>query len=231
VARRIVFELHGRAWCLKESKRRPTIGPAEIGNLVELLKETEDRPDLRLVEKCQDGDAAAFDELVHRYKNRVYNVAYRFLGNHEDAQDVAQETFIRAYKGIQSFKGAAKVSTWLHSIAGNLAKNRLRDSHRREGNKETSIKALAEKPAHDPFADDGPAPDEMAQKSELDDALQRCLGELPEHYRMAFVLRTFDGLTYEEIADTMDCPLGTVKSRLNQARTLLRDRLKELALI
>ncbi len=198
---------------------------------MELLKEIEDRPDQGLLERCQDGDTDAFDELVNRYKNRVYNVAYRFLGNHEDAQDVAQEVFIRAYKGIQKFKGAAKVSTWLHSITGNLAKNRIRDSRRKGRDQGTSIEALVERSVHEPFADHGPTPDEAAQKGELDEVLQRCLGELPEHYRMAFVLRTFDGLSYEEIADAMDCPPGTVKSRLNQARTLLRDRLKELALI
>lgn len=198
---------------------------------MELLEEVEDRPDLRLVEKCQDGDAAAFEELVHRYKNRVYNVAYRFLGNHEDAQDVAQEVFIRAYKGIRTFKGTAKVSTWLHSITGNLAKNRIRDSHRKGRGQGTSIEALMEKPAHEPFADGGPTPEDSARKAELDGALQQCLGELPEHYRMAFVLRTFDGLSYAEIADAMDCPPGTVKSRLNQARALLRDRLEELDLL
>jgi RNA polymerase sigma-70 factor (ECF subfamily) len=211
--------------------RGPDAGAAERICLVELLKEIENRPDHGLVERCQDGDAAAFDELVNRYKNRVYNVAYRFLGNHEDAQDVAQEVFIRAYKGIQKFKGAAKVSTWLHSITGNLAKNRIRDSRRKGRDQGTSIEALVEKSVHDSLADDGPTPDQTAQKGELDEVLQQCLGELPEHYRMAFVLRTFDGLSYEEIADAMDCPPGTVKSRLNQARTLLRDRLKELALI
>ena len=98
---------------------------------MELLKVEERDADVALLEQCRSGDSSAFDELVRRYKDRVYNVAYRFLGNHEDAQDVAQEVFVRAYRGIEGFKGDSKVYTWLYSIAGNLARNKLRDSKRK----------------------------------------------------------------------------------------------------
>lgn len=198
-----------------------------------LLKEAREQTDSVLVRECQNGDATAFGELVTRYKDRIYNVAYRFLGNHEDAQEVAQEVFIRAYDGIQGFRGRAKVYTWLYSIAGNLARNRLRDGSRKGRNKGTSLEGLqAAAPGIAELATTGgPTPEEMARARELDAALQDCLAELPEHYRMTFVLRTFEKLTYDEIADAMGCPKGTVKSRLNQARIMLHEQLEMRALL
>lgn len=193
-----------------------------------LLKETCDRSDAMLVERSRGGDAAAFDEVVLRYKDRVYNVAYRLLGRHEDALDVAQEVFVRAYSGIGAFRGDAKLSTWLHSIACNLARNRLRDAGRRGRDKGTSLEALeaaAPSVAQAALATRD-TPRDAAQRRELDEVLQRCLDELPEAYRSVFVLRTFENLSYEEIAEAAGCPAGTVKSRLNQARRLLRDRLQ-----
>lgn len=198
-----------------------------------LLKEESEQRDSVLVEECRNGDADAFGELVTRYKDRIYNVAYRFLGNHEDAQDVAQEVFVRAYHGIHGFKGRAKVYTWLYSIAGNLARNRLRDGSRKGRDKGTSLEALEEAApgVAQRVTAGGFTPEEVARGRELDDALQQCLEELPEHYRMAFVLRTFEKLSYDEIADAMGCPKGTVKSRLNQARSMLHERLEARALI
>jgi RNA polymerase sigma-70 factor (ECF subfamily) len=200
---------------------------------VVLLREARGQSDAGLVAECQQGDTSAFDELVRRYKDRVYHVVYRFLGNHEDALDVSQEVFVRAYGGIQGFKGSAKVYTWLHSIAANLARNRLRDGSRKGRNQGMSLDALAE--AAPDMAQDAAStqqnPRDLAQKHELDAMLQQCLEELPDHYRMAFILRTFEDLSYEEIADIMGCPPGTVKSRLNQARKLLRERLESLAVV
>ena len=194
-----------------------------------LLEEERRREDVSLVEGCRNGDPDAFEELVRRYQDRVYNVAYRFLGNHEDAQDVAQEVFIRAYKGIRGFKGASKVYTWLYSIAGKLARNKIRDSKRKGRDRGASLEALeAEIGA---IGDDDRRPDRAAREHEMEALLQECLDELPDHYRMTFVLRTFDDLSYDEIADVMGCPPGTVKSRLNQARGLLRERLLKLEIV
>ena len=92
-----------------------------------VVQEKDPSSDTALVEDCKNGTPAAFDELVRRYKDRVYNVVYRFLGNHEDAQDVAQETFIKAYLGIRQFEGRSRVYTWLYSIAGNLARKKLHE--------------------------------------------------------------------------------------------------------
>ena len=192
-----------------------------------LLKEARASSDAQLVEECRSGDTSAFDEIVHRYKDRIYNVVYRFVGNHEDAQDIAQEVFVRAYRGVDCFRGSAQVYTWLYSIAANLARNRLRDSRRKGRDMGTSLEAMKR-----PLAADGAhTPRAQAQHHELDETLQGCLNDLPEHYRMAFVLRVFEDLSYDEIAQTMGCPKGTVKSRINQARKLLRERLESLALV
>lgn len=199
-----------------------------------LLREAKEHTDVILVEECRNGDASAFEELVRRYKDRIYNVAYRYLGNHEDAQDVAQDVFIRAYRGIREFKGKAKVYTWLYSIAGNLARNKLRDGHRKGRDMGTSLEALEESApavARRALGRSSGTPEDAARQHEMDELLQRCLEELPEHYRMAFVLRTFEDLSYDEIADAMGCPAGTVKSRLNQARVLLQQRLRELEIV
>ena len=189
-----------------------------------LLKESSSPTDAGLVEEFRRGDGAAFDELVRRYKDRLYNVVYRYLGNHEDARDVVQEVFIRAHSGLHAFKGQSMVCTWLHSIAANLARNRVRDLSRRGRNKGLSLEALQERAAgRRQFAADGESPSGAAQRRELEEALTHCLEDLPDSYRMAFILRTFDNLSYGDIAEAVGCPAGTVKSRLNQARRRLRD--------
>ncbi|MBI5093314.1 MAG: sigma-70 family RNA polymerase sigma factor [Candidatus Hydrogenedentes bacterium] len=199
-----------------------------------LLREARGRSDVGLLDECRNGDPSAFDELVRRHKDRIYNVLYRFLGNREDALDVSQEVFVRAYRGVAGFRGGAQVYTWLYSIAANLARNRLRDSGRKGRNMSTSLEALetaAPGVAQLASADSADSPRAVAEQHETDALLQRCLDELPDHYRMTFVLRTVEDLSYEEIADVMGCPVGTVKSRLNQARALLRDRLRELGVL
>ncbi len=195
-----------------------------------LLKEAREHSDVRLVRACQDGDRSAFDELVRRYKDRVYNVVYRFLGNHEDALDVCQEAFVRAYRRLDAFEGRAQVYTWLYSIAANLARNRLRDMGRKGRNKGTSLEAIEER-GSGVLPDRNASPRDEAMGHELEAALQGCLEELPEHCRMVFVLRTSEDLSYGEISQVVGCPVGTVKSRLNQARRLLKERLTELAII
>jgi len=182
-----------------------------------------------LVERIRTGDTAAFEVLVNRYQHRVYNVVYRYLGNHEDARDVAQEVFIRAFRGANSFRGHAKVYTWLYSIAANLSRNRLRDSQRKGRNRSVSLEALREEAPSiaEAFTADGDSPRSNAQHRELREGLRLCLEALPDSFRMAFVLRVTDELSYEDIAISVGVPQGTVKSRLNQARKRLRDCLSQ----
>ncbi len=189
-----------------------------------LLKEARSRSDADLVEQCQAGDDAAFDELVRRYKDRIYGVVFRFLGNRDDALDVAQEAFVRAYRGIHGYAGQASVSTWFFTIAANLARNRLRDQHRKGRDKSASLEATAD--GGSGIATTRETPRSLAQRRELEESLDACLDALPEAQRLVFVLRVFDGLRYEEIAACAGCAEGTVKSRLNQARRRLGDCLK-----
>lgn len=198
-----------------------------------LFSEAKQQSDEALVAACQHGDATAFDEIVRRYKDRVYNVVYRFLGRHEDAADVAQEAFIRAYRGIGAFEGKAGVYTWLYRIAANLARNRLRDRTRKGRDKGVSLEAMAQaQPGAGQLAAAHAAnPREAAQGRELEGVLEQCLDALPDACREVFVLRVLEQLSYAEIAEVVQCPPGTVKSRLNQARRLLRQALEQRALI
>lgn len=188
-----------------------------------MLKEAREQADAGLVEHSLRGDPGAFDELVRRYKDRVYGVIYRYVGNHEDAMDLSQEVFVRAYRGLTSYRGQAQVCTWLFSIAANVARNKLRDGGRKGRDRATSLEGLQEAA---PVAAAAAVatlltPRDAASKGELDAALEACLGNLPEHYRLTFCLKTFDGLRYEEIAVAVGCPAGTVKSRINEARRRL----------
>jgi len=202
------------------------------GNCMELLTE-QDSTEAALLDSCKSGDPEAFETLVNTYKDRVYNMAYRYLGRHEDAQDVTQETFVRAFKGIHDFEGRSQVFTWLYSIAGNLARNHVRDRSRKGRDKTVSLEQLSEKAPGlaQQFSATVDSPDALAAAHELRDTLQRCVEELPDHYRLVFVLRTYEGLSYDEIAEAVNCPPGTVKSRLNQARVQLRNRLKTLSVL
>jgi len=195
---------------------------------VVLTKELEGPSDAALVAACRDGDRTAFDTLVRRYKDRIYNLLYRLLGNHEDAMDLGQEVFLRAYRGLHGFQSQSQVFTWLYSIAINLARNHVRNRGRKGRNRAMSLDALEERVPG--FAqgttEERASPRAMAEFGEIKDALDACLAELAEHYRVVFVLRVFDDLSYEAIAGIAECPPGTVKSRLNQSRKLLRDCLK-----
>lgn len=171
-----------------------------------------------LVERLQSGEARAFEELVIAYQHRVFGVAVRMLGNAAEAEEVAQDVFLRVHRGIVSFKGEAKLSTWLYAIASRLCLTRLAGGERRrERRGEETLDRLAE-PGADPSAD--------MERSELDAALHRAIAELPEERRIVVVLRDLEGLTYEEIAAALDLPLGTVRSRLHRARMDLKDKLE-----
>lgn len=189
--------------------------------------------DLALVKACQQGDMEAFDALVLRYKDRLYNVVYRFLGHREDAQDVVQECFVRAYRSLESFKGESTFYTWLYRIATNLARNAIRDRGRKGRDQGMSLEKLQDEAPNiaQRATQSNQRPDVLAQENELNESLQACIEELPEQYRMVFVLRTMDGLRYNEIAAVLECPRGTVKSRLNQARRLLREALRAQGLV
>jgi RNA polymerase sigma-70 factor (ECF subfamily) len=184
--------------------------------------------DAELVARAQQGDMAAFDGLVDRYKDRLYRVVYGYLGHREDALDICQEAFVRAWRGLDGFRGDAGAYTWLYRIATNAARNRLRDRSRKGRDRGASLEALSPA-ARLRMESDTARPDsprDHAEERETAAALEGCLEALPEHLRMAFVLRVYDEAAYDAIGRVLECPVGTVKSRLNEARRRLRDCLK-----
>lgn len=189
------------------------------GHAIERRSELRDMGDSELVQAFIDGEERAFGELVGRYDNRLLNFVYRTVGDRERAQDLVQETFVRVYRHIERFDQTKKFSTWIYTIAGNLAKNELRNRSRNPLVLFQAIKKNWDSD-HRPleWEDTAYKPDDLYRKRFLKEKVEAAVQELPEHHRVVFVLRELEGKTYEEIADITGCNLGTVKSRLNRAR-------------
>jgi RNA polymerase sigma-70 factor (ECF subfamily) len=170
------------------------------------------------LDRLRAGDAPAFEELVMTYQHRVFGVALRMLGNRAEAEEVAQEAFVRAHRALGDFRGDAKLSTWLYAITSRLCLNRLASGERRlTSHGEESLLRLS---------DAGPRPDAALERRELETALGRAIAELPEDRRIVVVLRDIEGLSYEEIAQVLELELGTVRSRLHRARADLKEKLE-----
>ena len=181
-----------------------------------------------LIEQAQRGDLSAFDALVLRHQQEVFAVALRMLGDRDEAQDVAQDAFVRAYRSIGGFRLEAKLSTWLVSITMNLCRNRRRWWARRKRIIAGSLDASSdcgEGALSDTVADPSPTPAAVAEQRDRSQQLMAALQLLSGSEREVIVLRDLQGRSYEEIAETLGCRVGTVKSRLNRARWQLRARL------
>lgn len=178
-----------------------------------------DLTDSQVVQQFLDGNSRAFGELVGRYDKRLINFVYRTVGDRERAQDLVQETFVRVFRHLQRFDQEKKFSTWIYTIAGNLAKNELRNRSRNPLVLFQTIKKNWQAD-HRPleWEDTKLRPDDLYRKRHLKELVENSVAQLPEHHRIVFVLRELEGKTYEEIADITGCNLGTVKSRLNRAR-------------
>jgi len=189
--------------------------PAGYTSLVELKK----LDDGALVSAYLLGQSRAFDVLVDRYQNRLLNFIYRTVGDRERSEDLVQEAFIRVHRHMARFDGAKKFSTWIYTIASNLAKNELRNRSR---NPLVLFQTMTqgwedeERPLE--FEDSTLQPDELFKKRHVRELVEETVAKLPEHHREVFVLRELEGRSYEEIAEITHCNLGTVKSRLNRAR-------------
>ena len=178
-----------------------------------------------LIQRCQQGEREAFDPLVLRYQGQAFAVALRMLGDYNEAKDVTQEAFVRAYQAIGSFRSEAKFSTWLLTIVTNLCRNRRRWWARRKRYVITSLDdpvETEEGSVAQEIEDPSPTPADEAQRTELKQQLAAALGDLDEDSRAVVVLRDVQGLSYEEIAQVLRCRVGTVKSRLNRARLRLK---------
>jgi len=184
--------------------------------------------DEQLVERAIAGDGDAFGEVVRRWERKIYALAYGFTGSVEDARDAAQETFVAAYRNLQNFRGDAKVSSWLHRIAVNQCITRQRRARVRA---ETGIEEAVES-AGEAFLSTGEqsSPARAAETKERTEAVRRAVAALTPELREVVLLKEFEGLTFQEIADALQVPLSTVKSRLYTALRQLRMRLEKFEL-
>ena len=183
--------------------------------------------DLALVQRVKQGDRGAFDLLVAKYQHKILNLIMRYVKDPTEAMDVAQEAFLKAYRAVPSFRGDSAFYTWLYRIAINTAKNHLVAARRRPMNLEIE---LSESEGFEPFAAlrDIDSPESLALTDEIAEMINEAVEELPDELRTAILLREIEGMSYEEIAEAMDCPVGTVRSRIFRAREAIDKKLKPL---
>ena len=183
--------------------------------------------DLALVKRVQRGDNTAFDLLVRKYQHRIGAVVYRFVPDHAECQDIVQDAFIRAYRALEGFRGDAQFYTWLYRIAVNTAKNHLVAMKRRPPTSDVAADE-AEHFAGAGRLHDHDTPEHELLRQEIEQAVADTVAGLPDELRQAITLREVDGLSYEEIAQLMQCPIGTVRSRIFRAREAIDERLRPL---
>lgn len=195
-------------------------------HVIAVLNRMTDDEDADAVLRCQRGDADAFEVLVERHQKRMLNVAYRMLGDYDEACDVVQEAFLAAWRAIRSFRREAKFSTWLYGIVVNHARNRLKKVQALSRRETASIDDPLEPDAgrlRKDVPDCGDRADERLEKKEIEARVQHCIGTLETEFREVLVLRDIQGFSYEEIGGMLKLPEGTVKSRLFRARAVLKD--------
>jgi RNA polymerase sigma-70 factor (ECF subfamily) len=186
----------------------------------------EDKEESRFVARLVSRDERAFNELVVLYQERVYRILFRMLGRRDEAEDMAQEVFVQVFKAVGTFRGDAKLSTWIYRIAVNLCKNRVKYLKRRRSEAQDEYEAMAERSAMTSgsgmTSGDVHRPDQMAEGLQLERVVQECIVELEPDFREVLILRDVEDLTYEELCEVTGLPDGTVKSRLHRARGMLK---------
>lgn len=183
-----------------------------------------------LLRRLRERDEKAFQELVEKHQNQIFNLLYRMIGNRAEAEDLAQEVFITVFKSIDQFRGESKFSTWLYRVAVNHCKNRIKYLARRHDRDQSELDEVAE---HQAVAQGGApigaghieGPDRVLEGVELEAMVQKAIAQLEEEHRVVVVLRDIEELSYEEICEITGLPEGTVKSRLHRARLALKEKL------
>ncbi|WP_341327511.1 RNA polymerase sigma factor RpoE [Methylotuvimicrobium sp. KM2] len=188
---------------------------------------TSEQLDKDLVSRVQQGDKSAFDLLVIKYQYKIVQLVNRYVKDPSEAQDVAQESFIKAYRAIGNFRGDSAFYTWLYRIAINTAKNYLVARSRRSSDYEIDIDD-AEQIQNAPELKGMDTPEQHLLNEEILETIKAAIEKLPEEMRIAITLREFEGMSYEEIADAMECPVGTVRSRIFRAREAIDNKLTPL---
>lgn len=182
--------------------------------------------DQQLVARVQKGDSRAFDMLVLKYQHKIMGLISRYVHDADEVQDVAQEAFIKAYRALPKFRGDSAFYTWLYRIAINTAKNHLVSRSRRPPGSDVEVEDAEYFEAGDALRTIE-TPENALFGAELKEVVERAIAELPDDLRTAVTLREFDGLSYEDIADVMDCPVGTVRSRIFRAREAIDKQVRE----
>jgi RNA polymerase sigma-70 factor (ECF subfamily) len=191
----------------------------EAGNMSNTEKE--------LINRAKKGDIEAFEQLIEGCQKKVFNIAFRMLGNYDDASELAQEVFLKAYKSIKNFKGDSLFNTWIYKVTTNACLDEIR---KRKNKKVVSLDEDVEIGGNEikrQIKDDSPGPELAAEDNELKRAVKDSINMLSEEYRTVIVLRDIQGFSYEEIANIIKCPEGTVKSRINRARQALKKILQK----
>jgi RNA polymerase sigma-70 factor (ECF subfamily) len=187
-----------------------------------------DTGDLGLVQRVQRGDKSAFDLLVRKYQHKVIKLVTRYMRDPADAEDVAQEAFIKAYRALPQFRGDSAFYTWLYRIAINTAKNAIVSRDRSPVDFDLDMQNIEESNSMQARLADPETPLSLLQTEEIRTTVNQAIEALPEDLRTAIVLRELEGLSYEEIAQAMECPVGTVRSRIFRAREAIDRRLSEV---
>ena len=188
-------------------------------------------PDRDLIDRCQKKMPGAFEQLVRRYQDRVFNLSFRFLREREIAEEIAQDVFVSIYKHIDGFKGEAKFTTWLFRVVANHCHNKSKYLRRRKHRQQDSLDEPID--THDgerkrELADDpGHSPEELSTRRNMNELIQEAISHLDEDHRVIVLLRDVEDMSYEEIGEILGLPEGTVKSRLHRARNELRERLSK----
>ena len=183
--------------------------------------------DKEIIERVKNGDKKAYDLLVLKYQQRVINLISRFVKNHADTLDVSQETFIKAYKALPNFRGESAFYTWLYRIAVNTAKNHLTVQSRKITKSDYDVTEIEQIEGNMTLTEQT-TPENLLIKDELQEIVLNTIENLPEDLKSAIMLREIEGLSYEEIATVMECPVGTVRSRIFRARETIDNKIKPL---
>lgn len=183
--------------------------------------------DQLLVERVQKGEKRAFDLLVGKYQHKIVSLISRYVSDHSEAQDVSQEAFIKAYRAIGRFRGDSAFYTWMYRIAINTAKNHLVSQGRRPPSSDIDATDAEQFQVETRLKDRG-SPEHELLKEEIEQTIHSAIADLPEDLRVAITLREMEGMSYEDIATTMECPIGTVRSRIFRAREAIDSRLRPL---
>ena len=183
--------------------------------------------DKEIIERVKNGDKKAYDLLVLKYQQRVINLISRFVKNYADALDISQETFIKAYKALPNFRGESAFYTWLYRIAVNTAKNHLTVQSRKITKSDYDVTEIEQIEGNMTLTEQT-TPENLLIKDELQETILNTIENLPEDLKSAIMLREIEGLSYEEIAAVMECPVGTVRSRIFRARETIDNKIKPL---